>query len=77
MLRAIATCVYASELRVDRLSNITHIRCLPMDLPISRSDRIRRILRNSAAGDALRVHARLQIARTCADFDRFSESCDN
>jgi hypothetical protein len=30
---------------------------LPMDLPISRPDRIRPILRNGAAGDALRVHA--------------------
>jgi hypothetical protein len=29
----------------------------PMDLPISRPDRIRRLLRNIAAGDALRVHA--------------------
>jgi len=35
---------------------------LPMDLPISRPDRIRRISKNSAAGDALRVHARSQIA---------------
>jgi hypothetical protein len=35
---------------------------LPMELPISRPERIRRILRNSAAGDALRVHERSQIA---------------
>jgi hypothetical protein len=45
----------------------------PTDLPISRPDRIRWILRNSAAGDALRVHASSQIARTLALCERFSE----
>ena len=45
----------------------------PMDLAISRPDRIRRILRNSAAGDALRVHLRSQIARVRADYELFSK----
>jgi len=46
---------------------------LPMAQAISRPDRNRRILGNSAAGDALRVHARSQIARIRADFALFSE----
>ena len=48
-----------------------------MDLAKSRPDRIRWILSNSAAGDALRVHARSQIARTGADFERFSKKDEN
>jgi hypothetical protein len=42
----------------------------PMDRPISRPDRVRRILRICAAEDVLRVHARLQITRTRACFAR-------
>ena len=49
----------------------------PMDLLISRPDRFRRILPISAAGDALRVRARSQIARIRALFERFSEISEN
>jgi hypothetical protein len=45
----------------------------PMDLLISLPDRFRRILPISAAGDALRVHASSQIARSRALCERFSE----
>jgi hypothetical protein len=46
---------------------------LSMDRSTSRPDRIRWILRNSAAVDALLVHARSQIARARADYELFSK----
>ena len=48
-----------------------------MDLAKSHPDRFRLIPANSAARDIPRVHVRSQIARTRADFDRFSEMCGN
>ena len=45
---------------------------LRMDLPISPPDRFRQILRNSAAGAALRVYAQARIARARALCERFS-----
>ena len=46
---------------------------LQMDLAKSRADNFRLIPANSAARDVLWVHAQSQIARTRADFERFSE----
>jgi hypothetical protein len=48
-----------------------------MDLPKSMADRSCRILPIGAPGTALRVHASSQIARTRADFERFSEMSEN
>jgi hypothetical protein len=48
-----------------------------MDPAKSHRDRFRRFRAIWTPGDALRVHARSQIARTRADFDRFSEMRKN
>jgi hypothetical protein len=50
---------------------------LRMDLAKSRADRFYQNLAISADGDVLRFDVRSQIARTRADFERFSEMSEN
>ncbi len=60
------SCLHLSSRRWKRLA-------APMDLSISRPERIRPISPITAVGGVLRVHARSQIARRRAAFSRFSE----
>jgi hypothetical protein len=53
--------------------DLANLRRTSMDLAKSHADRFCWILRIRGAEGVLRVHARSQIARTRALFDRFSE----